>query len=81
MKDEKYWQRRRKNNVAAKRSRDARRSKENTIAIRASFLEKQNDNLQKQLEDAKRETRQLKIRLAQYEAMFSVNKPMSMENK
>ncbi|CAF88395.1 unnamed protein product, partial [Tetraodon nigroviridis] len=42
MKDERYWARRRKNNVAAKRSRDARRLKENQIAIRASFLEKEN---------------------------------------
>ena len=41
MKDERYWHRRQKNNVAAKRSRDARRIKENQIALRASFLEKQ----------------------------------------
>ncbi|NXU64455.1 TEF factor, partial [Horornis vulcanius] len=34
-KDEKYWTRRKKNNVAAKRSRDARRLKENQITIRA----------------------------------------------
>lgn len=38
LKDDKYWARRRKNNVAAKRSRDARRLKENQIAIRAGFL-------------------------------------------
>lgn len=41
MKDEKYWARRRKNNMAAKRSRDARRVKENQIALRAGFLEKE----------------------------------------
>ena len=41
MKDDKYWARRRKNNMAAKRSRDARRVKENQIAMRASFLEKE----------------------------------------
>lgn len=41
MKDEKYWARRRKNNMAAKRSRDARRLKENQIAMRANFLEKE----------------------------------------
>ena len=39
LKDEKYWARRQKNNVAAKRSRDARRVKENQIAMRANFLE------------------------------------------
>jgi leukemia factor-related protein len=41
LKDEKYWARRRKNNMAAKRSRDARRMKENQIALRAGFLEKE----------------------------------------
>lgn len=41
MKDDKYWARRRKNNMAAKRSRDARRVKENQIAMRAAFLEKE----------------------------------------
>lgn len=41
LKDEKYWARRRKNNMAAKRSRDARRLKENQIALRAGFLEKE----------------------------------------
>ena len=40
-KDEKYWARRTKNNMAAKRSRDIRRIKENQIAVRASFLEKE----------------------------------------
>uniref|UniRef100_A0A8C7NPK8 HLF transcription factor, PAR bZIP family member n=1 Tax=Oncorhynchus mykiss TaxID=8022 RepID=A0A8C7NPK8_ONCMY len=45
LKDDKYWARRRKNNVAAKRSRDARRLKENQIAIRAGFLEKENGAL------------------------------------
>lgn len=45
MKDDKYWARRRKNNIAAKRSRDARRVKENQIALRAGFLEKEVNNL------------------------------------
>lgn len=39
MKDDKYWARREKNNMAAKRSRDIRRIKENQIALRAAFLE------------------------------------------
>ena len=34
VKDEAYWERRRKNNEAAKRSRDARRAKEDEIALR-----------------------------------------------
>lgn len=69
LKDEKYWSRRRKNNLAAKRSRDTRRMKENQIAIRANFLERENDTLKKQLEDSKRETRLLKIKLSRYESL------------
>jgi len=69
LKDDKYWTRRRKNNLAAKRSRDARRMKENQIAIRASFLERENDTLKKQMDDFKRENKLLKMKLARYEAM------------
>jgi protein giant len=36
-KDDAYWERRRKNNEAAKRSRDARRAKEDEIALRYYF--------------------------------------------
>jgi len=68
MKDEKYWARRRKNNLAAKRSRDARRMKENQIALRADFLERESDQLKKQLEDLKRENQKLKMKLIQYES-------------
>lgn len=48
-KDAAYWERRRKNNEAAKRSRDARRQKENEIAVRASFLEQENIQLKMEL--------------------------------
>lgn len=44
-KDPSYWEKRRKNNEAAKRSRDARRAKEDEIAIRAAFLEQENFKL------------------------------------
>lgn len=47
LKDDKYWARRRKNNMAAKRSRDARRMKENQIAMRAGYLEKEVSTAQK----------------------------------
>lgn len=67
LKDDKYWARRRKNNLAAKRSRDARRMKENQIAMRASYLERENEALRKQLDDCKRETKLLKTKLARYE--------------
>jgi len=68
LKDEKYWARRRKNNLAAKRSRDARRMKENQIAVRADFLERESDQLRKQIEDLKRENQKLKLKLIQYES-------------
>ena len=54
-KDEKYWSRRKKNNVAAKRSRDARRVKENQIALRANFLESENQILRAKLEKVLKE--------------------------
>lgn len=68
LKDDKYWARRRKNNVAAKRSRDARRLKENQIAIRASFLEKENCALRQEVADLRRELGRTKNILSRYEA-------------
>jgi bZIP factor len=44
-KNDAYFERRRRNNFAAKRSRDARRQKEDEIAIRAAFLEQENVKL------------------------------------
>jgi hypothetical protein len=40
-KDEKYWKRRLKNNMAAKRSRETKREKENQLSVKAEILEKQ----------------------------------------
>ncbi|XP_056143356.1 HLF transcription factor, PAR bZIP family member a [Lampris incognitus] len=68
LKDDKYWARRRKNNVAAKRSRDARRLKENQIAIRAGFLEKENCALRLEVADLRKELGRCKNVLAKYEA-------------
>lgn len=58
-KDDAYWERRRKNNEAAKRSRDSRKLKENEIAVRASYLEQENIQL-------KMELAQVKIELSSY---------------
>ena len=66
--DDKYWARRRKNNVAAKRSRDARRLKENQIAIRAGFLEKENGALRSEVADLRKELGRTKNIVAKYEA-------------
>ncbi|XP_068209525.1 uncharacterized protein [Palaemon carinicauda] len=63
VKDEAYWERRRKNNEAAKRSRDARRAKEDEIAIRAAFLEQENIKLRIELSSLKSETTKLRCLL------------------
>lgn len=62
-KDNKYWARRRKNNMAAKRSRDARRVKENQIAMRACYLEKENQALKSEIERIQKENILLKEQL------------------
>jgi len=48
-KDDKYWEKRVKNNVAARRSREARRIKENQISLRTAYLEQQNSSLKASL--------------------------------
>lgn len=67
MKDDRYWTRRKKNNCAAKRSRDARRVKENQIAMRAAYLEKENTTLKVEMEKLRRDNAKLKQRLMKYE--------------
>ncbi|MPC79733.1 Cell death specification protein 2 [Portunus trituberculatus] len=62
-KDEAYWERRRRNNEAAKRSRDARRAKEEEIAIRGAFLEQENMKLRAELSTLKSETAKLRCML------------------
>lgn len=58
-KDDKYWERREKNNVAARRSREARRLKENQIALRTAYLEKENFALQTALDKSSEENKRL----------------------
>lgn len=62
-KDAAYWERRRKNNEAAKRSRDARRAKEDEIAIRAAFLEQENLKLKYEVAALRSETTKLRCLL------------------
>lgn len=62
-KDDAYWERRRKNNEAAKRSRDARRAKEDQIAIRAALLEQENLKLRVEVAALKTETAKLRCML------------------
>ena len=50
MKDEKYWCKRKKNNEAARASREAKRRKENQIVMRAAFLESENTGLKTEVQ-------------------------------
>jgi len=75
-KDDKYWEKRNKNNVAARRSREARRLKENQISLRTAFLEQQNKALIQTVREAKEkhdklliETRRLTEKLKKYETV------------
>uniref|UniRef100_A0A8D0B6A4 D-box binding PAR bZIP transcription factor n=1 Tax=Salvator merianae TaxID=96440 RepID=A0A8D0B6A4_SALMN len=67
-KDEKYWNRRYKNNEAAKRSRDARRLKENQITVRAAFLEKENAVLRQEVANIRQELSRYRSILSKYES-------------
>jgi len=73
-KDMSYWEKRNKNNEAARRSREARRLKENQIALRTAFLEKENAQLKAALEEMQAENTSCKMeneilqkKLKQYE--------------
>jgi len=75
-KDDKYWDKREKNNIAARRSREARRLKENQIALRAAYLEKENKVLKKELDDSNFDNTKLaterdilKKKISQYETL------------
>lgn len=75
-KDEKYWQRRKKNNVAAKRSRDARRLKENQITVRAAFLERENTALRQEVAELRKDFGRCKNVLTRYEEKFGTLAPV-----
>ncbi|XP_051899054.1 thyrotroph embryonic factor-like [Pristis pectinata] len=69
-KDDRYWTRRKKNNLAAKRSRDARRLKENQITVRAAFLEKENSALRLEVAELRKEVGRYKNIISKYEAKY-----------
>ena len=71
MKDEKYWERRRKNNAAAKRSREERLAKEASVAKQANTLVLENQKLTEDLKNALDENKKLRLRLKKYEPNFS----------
>ena len=59
-KDSAYWERRQKNNEAAKRSRDARRAKEQQVSIRAQLLEQENIRLKFEVAQLRAENKQIR---------------------
>lgn len=71
-KDDKYWEKRIKNNIAARRSREARRLKENQIALRAAFLEKQNGTLKNQMKELMEANKKLAMEKANLQAKIRV---------
>ena len=66
-KDDKYWENRLKNKEATRRSREARRVKENQIAMKATFYERENKILTQELGKARAEIHLLRERLCKYE--------------
>lgn len=62
-KDNTYWDRRVKNNIAAKRSRDAKRTKEVNVMERWNFLEEENKRLKKQIANMKERMSELEREL------------------
>ncbi|XP_028409085.1 transcription factor VBP-like [Dendronephthya gigantea] len=62
-KTEQYWDRRKKNNVSAKKSRDARRQREAVMNQRSSMLETENLRLRAELATLRDENARLKMEL------------------
>ena len=62
-KDTGYWEKRKKNNESAKRSRDARRMKEEQIAMRVVYLEQENLQLRTEVSLLKTEIEKLRCML------------------
>jgi len=56
--------------VAAKRSRDARRLKENQITVRASFLERENAALRSEVAELRKECGRFKTVVTRYQAKY-----------
>ena len=61
MKDNSYWDKRKKNNMSAKRSREARRLKEEQSAVRVVCLEEENLRLRTEVSMLKEEVNRLRF--------------------
>ncbi|XP_045467960.1 hepatic leukemia factor-like [Harmonia axyridis] len=73
LKDEKYYERRKRNNQAAKKSRDARKLREDQVALRASILEHENAILRAQVLTLREESTSLRRLLLQKKAIEIVS--------
>lgn len=56
--------------MAAKRSRDARRLKENQITVRAAFLERENTALRQEVAELRKENGRFKSVVTRYEVKY-----------
>ena len=65
MKDDKYFERRKRNNQAAKKSRDQRKRRESVIQDRATQLECENHVLRAQVQTLREEAHSLRSLLVQ----------------
>lgn len=66
-KDEKYWERRIKNNVAAKRSRDMRRQKEIEVSEKFKMLERENALLKEEVQRLRVKAVELEKKLSRFQ--------------
>jgi len=80
MKDERYWDKRTKNKMATRRSREARRLKENQIALRAAFLEKENAVMKKELESSQFEKSKLRTEIEILKQKLADYEPLAMSS-
>lgn len=63
LKDNSYWDKRKKNNESAKRSRESRRMKEEHIAVRVVYLDQENLQLRTEVSLLKQEIDKLRVML------------------
>ncbi|KAK0426544.1 hypothetical protein QR680_009765 [Steinernema hermaphroditum] len=78
--DAAYYERRRKNNDAAKRSRDARRHKEEQTALKANQLEQENIQLKAEISSMRLQIQHYQLLLSHQISASSASPPVKEEN-
>merc|ERR1712241_161527 len=71
---------RKKNKMATRRSREARRLKENQIALRAAFLEKENAVMKQELETSQFEKSKLRTEIEILKQKLADYEPLAMSS-